>query len=676
MCIPTPCMESALLSLHPAAGVPSRVIVEQLDPEIDAGQFPIKRTAGEAVVVRARVHADGHDILAGVVRYKAAGDQTWSEVPLEAQGNDWWQGRFLVVQPGWYEYTVQAWIDAFATWRRDLKKKADANQSVESELLEGAQLLHDVGQRAPEAEAKWLQSQAEQVRQGDASVRLRVALDPILASVAARYADRDAGSTYDRTLRVWVDRPRARFGAWYELFPRSAGEVPGQHGTFADVIKRLPLIAEMGFDVLYLPPIHPIGRSYRKGPNNTLEASEQDPGSPWAIGGAAGGHKDIHPQLGTLADFQQLLRAAAERGIEIALDIAFQCSPDHPYVKEHPEWFRHRPDGSIKYAENPPKKYQDIYPLQFDCADWQNLWQELLSVVVYWCEQGVRIFRVDNPHTKPFRFWQWLIARVQERFPDAIFLAEAFTRPAVMRYLAKAGFTQSYSYFTWRNTKWELTEYFRELTQTSVRQTMRPNLFVNTPDILPEFLQHGGPPAFQIRLILAATLGASYGVYGPPYEEFLQAPRPGSEDYINSEKFELRHWDWERTNVFRELIARINQVRRENEALQYDHRLEFHGTDNEQILFYSKTSEDQSNVVLVIVNLDPYHAQSGYVRMPLSQFGLQESDSYQMQDLLTGAHFLWHGDWNYVSLDPQSTAAHVLRLRRKTRTERDFDYFM
>jgi starch synthase (maltosyl-transferring) len=375
-------------------------------------------------------------------------------------------------------------------------------------------------------------------------------------------------------------------------------------------------------------------------------------------------------------DFQHLLSAAQDLGIELAMDVAFQCSPDHPYVKEHPEWFRHRPDGTIKYAENPPKKYQDIYPLDFECEDWQGLWKELLGVVLFWAERGVRIFRVDNPHTKPFRFWEWLISSVQATFPDAIFLAEAFTRPKVMQYLAKCGFTQSYSYFTWRNTKWEISQYFGELTQSSVRHYMRPNLFANTPDILPDYLQHGGPAAFQIRLVLAATLGATYGIYGPSFEQFEAVPRPGSEEYIDSEKYQLRHWDWERTNVFREFIALVNRVRRENPALQFDHRLRFHFTDNDHILFYSKTTADLSNIVLVVVNVDPHHIQSGYVRVPLGDFALQPDDAYQVQDLLTGSYFLWHGEANYISLDPRSAAAHILRLRRKARTERDFDYFV
>jgi starch synthase (maltosyl-transferring) len=433
----------------------------------------------------------------------------------------------------------------------------------------------------------------------------------------------------------------------------------------------------MGFDVLYLPPIHPIGRAFRKGPNNTLTPGPNDPGSPWAIGGPEGGHTAVHPALGTLDDFDHLLAAAQGHGIDIALDIAFQCSPDHPYVTEHPGWFRHRPDGTIKYAENPPKKYQDIYPLDFECADWQSLWRELLRVVLFWADRGVRVFRVDNPHTKPFRFWEWLIANVRDRYPEAIFLSEAFTRPKVMKYLAKSGFTQSYTYFTWRNTKYEITTYFTELTQTAVREYMRPNLWPNTPDILPEYLQHGGPAGFQIRLVLAATLGASYGIYGPPYENFEAAPvAPGKEEYLDSEKYQLRHWDWDRPNVFREFVALVNRVRRENPALQSDRRLRFYPTDNDQLVCYAKSTPDLSNVVLCVVNLDPHHTQSGWVRLPVGEFGLAAGDGYQVQDLLTGAHFLWSGEANFVSLDPKVTGAHVLRVRKKLRTERDFDYFM
>jgi starch synthase (maltosyl-transferring) len=662
----------------PEGRAPSRVIVEGVEPEVDGGRFPIKRTVGEEVVVSADVHTDGHDALAAVLRYRKVGGP-WAELPMTAKGNDRWAAAFAVSELGWYEYTVQAWIDWFGTWRRDLAKKAEAGQDVTSELLELANFIRQTARRVGAPDADWLRGQAEHVDRArdHQTTRVRAALDTALLAVMERHADRASGQSYEKVLRVWVDREKARFSTWYELFPRSTASEAGTHGTFRDVERRLPYVAQMGFDTLYLPPVHPIGVQYRKGPNNALTPGPGDPGSPWAIGGPEGGHKALHPELGTLDDFDRLLSAAKAQGIEIAMDVAFQCSPDHPYVKEHPEWFKHRPDGTIKYAENPPKKYQDIYPLDFECADWRNLWQELLSVVLFWADRGVRVFRVDNPHTKPFRFWEWLIAGVHEKYPEAIFLSEAFTRPKVMRYLAKSGFTQSYTYFTWRNTRWEITTYFTELTQTQVKEYMRPNLWPNTPDILPEFLQHSGPQGFRLRLILAATLGASYGIYGPPYETFEAAPvAPHKEEYLDSEKYQLRHWGWEGPNVFREFIALVNRVRRENPALQSDHRLRFHETDNDQILFYAKTTPDLSNIVLVVANLDPHHVQSGYVRVPLQEFGLNLDDSYQMQDLLTGAHFLWSGERNYVSLDPQSAPAHVLRLRRKARTERDFDYFM
>jgi starch synthase (maltosyl-transferring) len=662
------------------ARVPSRVVIEGVEPQVDGGQFPIKRTAGEEVVVSADIFADGHDQLAALLRYRSAPAGEWAEVPMRELGNDRWSASFPVTDVGRYEYTLQAWVDRFASWRKGLAKKVSAGQDVHSDLLEGAELVRDAarraGHRAADSDADWLRQQADTLAHSDdANARVQLALDPALEAVMARYPDRAPGITYERKLPVLVERERARFGAWYELFPRSTGEA-GRHGTFKDVERRLPYVAAMGFDVLYLPPIHPIGRSFRKGRNNTLTPGPDDTGSPWAIGGEEGGHTAVHPQLGTLADFDHLVEAARRHGLEIALDIAFQCSPDHPYVREHPEWFRHRPDGSIKYAENPPKKYQDIYPLDFEGPDWQALWEELLNVVLFWCGHGVRIFRVDNPHTKPFRFWHWLIAQVRQRHPDALFLSEAFTRPKVMKYLAKAGFSQSYSYFTWRNAKHEITAYFTELTQTAVREYMRPNLFANTPDILSEYLQAGGRPAFLIRLVLAATLGASYGVYGPPFENCQNRPvHPGSEEYLDSEKYQVRQWDWERPDPFRELIALVNQVRRENPALQHDHRLRFYPVDNERLLFYGKTTADLSNIILVVVNLDPHHVQSGWVRVPLVELGLRPDEPYQVHDLLTGARFLWHGEANYVQLAPE-LPAHVLRLRRKVKTERDFDYFM
>ncbi|HEY7329517.1 MAG TPA: alpha-1,4-glucan--maltose-1-phosphate maltosyltransferase [Gemmataceae bacterium] len=657
--------------------LPSRVVIEGVEPEIDGGQFPIKRSIGEEVVVGADVYADGHDALTAVLHYRHASEKEWKEVPMEPHPNDRWTGRFTVTALGVYEYTLQAWIDRFASWRRDLAKKVEAQQEVTSELLEGAELVSQSAKGARAEDGEWLRWWADSITKGsDMTARTNAALDPVLSTIMSRYADRDSGLTYPRILRVTVDRERARYGAWYELFPRSCADEPGRHGTFKDVEKRLPYVRDMGFDVLYLPPIHPIGHSFRKGRNNSLTAGPDDPGSPWGIGAAEGGHTGIHPQLGTLAEFEHLLAAASEHNLEVAIDIAFQCSPDHPWVREHPEWFRHRPDGTIKYAENPPKKYQDIYPIDFECADWQGLWQALREVMFFWCEHGVRIFRVDNPHTKPFRFWEWLIAEIQPRYPDTIFLSEAFTRPKVMRHLAKLGFSQSYTYFTWRNNKHELTEYFTELTQTAVREYMRPNLFANTPDILPEFLQYGGRTAFHIRFVLAATLGASYGIYGPSFETFQpQAVKTGSEEYLDSEKYQIRHWDWDRPNVFRELIARVNAIRRENPALHTNDRLHFYQTDNEQILFYGKSTADMSNVIFVVVNLDPHHVQSGWVRVPLAELELKSDETYQVHDLLTEARYLWSGEWNFVRLDPNAAIAHILRVRKRVRTEKDFDYF-
>jgi starch synthase (maltosyl-transferring) len=479
-----------------------------------------------------------------------------------------------------------------------------------------------------------------------------------------------------KELTVIVDRPRASFSAWYEMFPRSAGPA-GKHGTLQDVEARLPYVAAMGFDVLYLPPIHPIGKAYRKGPNNAAEAQPGDVGSPWGIGSDEGGHKSIHPKLGTMADFESLLAAAAKHGIELALDMAYQCSPDHPYVRQHPEWFRKRPDGGIQYAENPPKKYQDIYPLDFETDAWQSLWQELKSIFDFWIGKGVRIFRVDNPHTKPFAFWEWVIGEVRRAHPDVIFLAEAFTRPKVMYRLAKAGFSQSYTYFAWRDTKWELTRYFTDLTQSSVREFFRPNLWPNTPDILPESLQVGGQAAFMSRLVLAATLAGNYGIYGPPFEHGWSAPREnGSEEYLDSEKYQLHHHDLTRSDSLKDFIARVNAIRRESPAIAHRGVLKFHTADNEQVICYSRTAPDESDIVLVIVNLDHRHRQSAWIELPAAEMQLPEDRPYQMHDLLTDARYLWHGNRNYVELDPGSGPAHIFRVRRRSRSERDFEYYL
>ncbi len=660
-------------------GSPSRVVIEGVSPEIDGGRFPIKRTVGEEVAVSADIFAEGHDLLAAVVKYRVAGGGEWSESPMEPLLNDRWTGRFTVTTLGRHEYTIEAWVDHFRSWLKALSRKSEAGQDVASELLEGAELLRAAAVRARDADGDWLRDRSRVLRdETNPAARIRAALDPRLTATMARHPDRRGSRTYDRALAVVVERERARYGAWYEMFPRSTAAEPGRHGTFKDLEAKLSYVAGMNFDVLYLPPIHPIGRSFRKGPNNTLNAGPDDHGSPWAIGSERGGHKSIHPDLGTLEDFDHLVAAASRLGIEIALDIAFQCSPDHPYVREHPEWFRHRPDGGIKYAENPPKKYQDIYPLDFESEHWRSLWDELRDVFLFWVDRGVKIFRVDNPHTKPFPFWDWVIGEVQGRHPDVLFLSEAFTRPKVMRRLAKGGFSQSYTYFTWRNTKSELIQYLTELTQTDSAEIMRPNLFANTPDILPEYLQYGGRAAFQLRAALAATLGATYGIYGPPFELSVSpAVRPGSEEYLDSEKYQVRHWDVDDPASLSDYIARINEIRRENPALQHDRNLRFYPVDNDQILFYGKATPDLANIILVVVNLDPHHVQSGWVRVPIADLGLDNGPggSFQVHDLLGDARFLWQGESNFVQLDPAVSPAQIFRVRRKVKTERDFDYY-
>jgi starch synthase (maltosyl-transferring) len=522
-----------------------------------------------------------------------------------------------------------------------------------------------------------LQQFAKKLRSVKPDAGMALALSETLTSLMRNYPDRSLASDYPDTLSVWSEPVKARYSTWYEFFPRSCRSDKMSHGTFAECEKYLPYVSEMGFDVVYLPPVHPIGLTKRKGANNVLLASKTDVGSPWAIGAAKGGHKSIHPQLGTLDDFKHLVIKARELGIDIALDIAFQCSPDHPYVREHPEWFSNRPDGSIQYAENPPKKYEDIVPFNFECNAWNELWHELLDIFLFWIKQGVYIFRVDNPHTKPFPFWEWLIAEVKREHPETIFLAEAFTRPKISYHLAKLGFSQSYTYFSWRNAKRELEAYFTELTRTEVREFFRPNLWPNTPDILPEYLQFGGRPAFMLRLVLAATLGANYGIYGPAYELMEATPRDaGSEEYLDAEKFQVRQWPLDRADSLKDFIARVNRIRRESPALQQDYSLQFFDVNNENLLSYAKTTPDNSEIILVVANLDPHHSQSGWVTLPLDLLGLDELHSYQVQDLLTGARFLWNGTRNYVEINPQVAPAHIFKLRRRVRTEHDFDYFL
>jgi starch synthase (maltosyl-transferring) len=630
--------------------------------------------------VEADIFTDGHNSVSGVLRFRQAGETEWSEAPLTPLNNDRWRGEFEASRIGTTVYTVEAWVDHFASWRKDTQKKLSAGQDITIELLAGAQLIEQAAGRAEQAAAARLKRWAEQVRDNALAAlndRARLALGAEVARMMASCPDRRFATRYDRELRVVVDPVLARFGAWYEMFPRSCPGKAGAQGTFKDVEGQLHRIANMGFDVLYFPPIHPIGHSFRKGKNNNPDCHPGEPGSPWGIRAPEGGHKAIHPELGTLDDFKRLVAKAREMKIEVALDIAFQCSPDHPYVKEHPEWFRRRPDGSVQYAENPPKKYQDIYPLDFECDDWQGLWQELKSVVDFWIEQGVRVFRVDNPHTKALPFWEWLIGEVKAAHPETIFLAEAFTRPTLMYALAKAGFTQSYNYFPWRNTKRELTEYFRELAQPPLREFFRPNLWPNTPDILTEYLQYGGRPAFMARLILAATLGGSYGIYGPAFELCVnQAREPGSEEYLDSEKYEIKDWDLAQPGNLSDLTAHVNRIRRENPALQSDARLVFHATDNEQVIAYSKSTEEGDNVILTVVNLDPHHVQSAWVSLALDELGIEPTEAFQVHDLVTAERYLWHGARNYVQLDPEAVPGAIFRLRGRIRTERDFDYFL
>lgn len=656
-----------------------RVIIDRVRPEIDGGRFPIKRCLGETVKVDADIFTDGHDAISAQLLFRHERSSRWRSVSLEGFPNDKWKASFKVTELGRYVYTLRAWLNRFKSWQRDLAKRLEAGQDVTVELLTGAAIIEEAVARTPDLQQTLLAKCAQALRSDRSpAIRDRLALSPaLLTRMERRLPDPTQMAFYPKTLAVVVEPVKTRFSAWYEMFPRSSGPTPGAHATFADCEARLPYVAEMGFDVLYLPPIHPIGITHRKGRNNSPVCEPGDPGSPWAIGGIEGGHTAIHPELGTLDDFRHFVRRAGEHGLEVAMDLAFQCSPDHPYVREHPEWFQQRPDGSIQYAENPPKKYEDIYPLHFECAERRALMEELKRVVLFWIEQGIHIFRVDNPHTKPFVFWEWLIAGIKRSHPEVFFLAEAFTRPKMMYRLAKLGFSQSYTYFTWRNTAWEIKKYFTELTQTNVVEFFRPNLWPNTPDILTEHLQTGGTPAFITRLILAATLGANYGIYGPAFELCDNQPRePGSEEYLNAEKYEVRTWNIDAPGSLKDLIARVNRIRRDNPALHGNRSLRFHPVDNEQLICFSKRTADFTNVVLMVVNLDPHHTHSGWVDLSLSELGLDIDSSFQAHDLLSDARYLWHSQRNFIELNPQVMPAHIFKLRKKIRTEIDFDYFL
>jgi starch synthase (maltosyl-transferring) len=654
----------------------ARAVVDYVGPQVDGGRFPIKRAVGETVTVVAHAFADGHDHVRVEMLYRRTVDAEWTVREMEHHVNDEWSASFVVTSLGRYLYTARAWVDHFETWQSDLRKKFEAGQDVAVELQIGAEMLRDATKRVEASHAEKVRAWTGTLASpADPDAAVRLALGENLAKIMRQDPDRSLATTYPLELPVTVDRAKAVYSTWYEMFPRSLG-TGGKHGTFADCERILPEIARLGFDVLYLPPIHPIGPTYRKGKNNVAATTPSDPGSPWAIGSSAGGHKAIHPELGSFEDFRRLVRQAGAHGLEIAMDLAFQCSPDHPYVMEHPDWFRWRPDGTVQFAENPPKKYQDILPLNFESEQWRELWEELKSIVQFWGDQGIRIFRVDNPHTKPFAFWQWLIEEIQREHPDTLFLAEAFTRPRVMQRLAKVGFSQSYTYFTWRNTKGEIEQYIRELTRTDVGEYMRPNFWPNTPDILPQYLQYGGRAAFIIRLILAATLSSSYGIYGPAFELCVSEGIEGKEEYRNSEKYEIKDWDWSAKDNLRAVIERVNRVRRQNPSLQSIRNVEMYPVDNGMILCYGKTVEDGSNTTVTVVNIDPHHKQSGWVHLPLRELGIDARQPFLMHDLITDDKYIWQGEANYVELDPRVMPGHILQVQKRMRRETDFDYFM
>lgn len=589
--------------------------------------------------------------------------------------NDRWQASFQLSKLGKYLYTVEGWVDPFLTWAHDLSKRIRARSVTAIDFEIGARLVDQAITRANDKDRTQLKAYGERLRSAG-SDGSETGPDENTLLLMRRYADRALSTKYHRELTVVVEREKALFSSWYEFFPRSTGAA-GAHGTFRDAQQMLPYVQKLGFDVVYLPPIHPVGKAYRKGKNNSTVAAAEDVGSPWAIGSADGGHQSVHPDLGSLEDFIRFRENAESRGMEVALDIAFQASPDHPLVKAHPEWFLARPDGTIQYAENPPKKYQDIYPFHFETTGWKELWAELRDTFLFWAGNGVKIFRVDNPHTKPLPFWEWVIDQVRTQHPDVIFLSEAFTRPKIMYYLAKAGFSQSYTYFSWRNTKYELEKYFVELTQSEVKEYFRPNAWPNTPDILPEMLQHGGRNAFFMRAVLAGTLSSNYGIYGPSYELLDgAAPASGSEEYLNSEKYELKAWDLGQDDSLAEVLGLLNQIRRDNKALQSNGSLQFHPTDNEMVLCYSKQHDESGNIILVVVNLDPYNAQSSWLDLSLEKFGLDPERSFQAHDLLSFARYQWQGRRHFVKIDPNVSPAHIFRLRRQIRKESDFEYFL
>lgn len=658
------------------------VVIENVTPLLDGGRYPVKRTVGEDLTVEADIFREGHDVVAAALKWRKIGTEAWFETPMTPLINDRWRGVCSFFENTDYEFTIEAWCDTFRSWQIEFSKKFDGGVTdLLSETLEGKHLIEECANRAEESEdAERLREIADKLGAAEPEDVRKISHWTELEALMESWPERSASTEYKPYPRVTVNREQALCAAWYEFFPRSAEGNARRGSTFRDCLPRIDDAKAMGFDVIYFPPIHPIGVSNRKGANNSVTCEPGEPGVPyaignWKVGSNGGGHKDIEPSLGTFEDFDWLVDQLHGRGMELALDFAINCSPDHPYVKDHPDWFFKRPDGTIKYAENPPKKYEDVYPVDFYCEDWRALWEEMADIILFWAEKRVRIFRVDNPHTKPVSFWEYLIAKVRAKYPDTIFLSEAFTRPKMMKALAKAGFQQSYTYFTWRNAKWELEEYFTELTQTPMGEYFLGNLWPNTPDILPYFLQTGARPAFLIRAALAATLSSTYGIYSG-FELCENAALPGREEYLDSEKYQLKDRDWNAAGNIKDFITRLNRIRRENRALQEYRNLHFHKADNEHVLFFSKKTESLDNIILVIVNLDPYQLQTSFIHVPVEEFGFVEGEAYQVHDLLSDARYLWHGSRNFVELDPHRTPVHIFRLRRWVSREQNFDYYM
>lgn len=642
-----------------------RVVITNIEPQVNNGSYPVKAIVEQPVCISASVFCDGHDILGAQVSIKHEREKLWQQLPLQPKGNDHWEAGFIPARTGRYTFQITGWIDHFATWRHAFIKKKTGGQATDTDLEIGIGLLDEViGRSKKQDKTKLMNWRSRIVNATEETDIIGILEEEEWTTITAQYPDMSLATRHPKVLVLDVLIAKAGFSSWYELFPRSTASEPGRHGTLNDVKLLLPRIAAMGFDVLYLPPIHPIGKVKRKGKNNALIAGSEDPGSPWAIGSDEGGHKAIHPQLGTLKDFKSLVSAAARLHIDIAMDIAFQCAPDHPYVKEHPEWFQWRPDGTVQYAENPPKKYEDILPFHFECDQWKELWLELKSIVDYWIAQGVRIFRIDNPHTKPFPFWEWLIKTVRNDHPDIIFLAEAFTRPRLMEQLAMSGFTQSYTYFAWRNSKRELMQYMKDLTQTDMRHYFQPNFWPNTPDILTPTLVDGGENAHISRLILAGTLSSSYGVYGPVYELGVHDPTPGKEEYYNNEKYEIAHWDWNRYTRTKEIMARLNRIRKENPALHNSNNIVFAETTSEAIVCYCKVDKQHHNSLIIAVNLDPYQQQSTIAELPLDYLGLETGKPFKVRDLLSGDIYEWSGSRQYIALQPSDMPAHIFKVER------------